>query len=169
MQAAISTFATIKRVFRVCQTGGGVTVNHSCDGNGHGARADFVEMQGDLRNSTTDAAHLGVPGGATDVTIRVSANGSGNGLACESATAPVPIGFIAPEGFDGIPNTPDDAGGTGVFGAVGAGKNGVGPALGNANDSGAGASAITCSRLQLQPAGRDRHGFPALGTKGFAS
>jgi hypothetical protein len=179
MQAAISTFSSIKRVFRVCQTGGGVTVNHNCDGNGHGARADFVELQGDLRNSTTDAAGLGVPGGATNVTIRVAANGSGNGLTCASATSPGPIGFIAPEGFDGIPNTADDAGGTGVFGAVGPGKNdpadggsgtGTAPALGNQHDTAPALAACNTNVFQtynFSPPGTTATAFPALGTQEF--
>ena len=179
MQAAISTFATIKRVFRVCQTGGGVTVNHNCDGNGHGARADFVEMQGDLRNSTTDTAGLGVPGGATNVTIRIAANGSGNGITCASATSPGPIGFIAPEGFDGVPNTADDAGGTGVFGAVGPGKNDNntpgnttddGPAVGNARDTAPALAACNTNIFQtynFSPPGTTATAFPALGTQEF--
>src|SRR5262249_27847368 len=137
MQAAIATFSSIKRVFRSCATGGGITVNDSCDGAGHGDLQDFVELQGDLRDANNPAnAGLGVPGGATNVTIRVSANGSGNGITCASSTAPGPIGFLAPEGFDGLPNTADDAGGTGVFGAVGNGtKLGGGPATGDPNDT----------------------------------
>jgi hypothetical protein len=171
MQAAISSFATIKRVFRMCATGGGVTVNHNCDGHGHGARNDFVELQGDLKNSSTDALGLGVPGGATDVTIRVAANGSGNGITCASATAPGPIGFIAPEGWDGIPNTADDAGGTGVFGAVGPGTNlDGGPARGDPND--VAAPLATCdtaldTNYNFAPPGTTATAYPAKGTKEF--
>ena len=75
-QAAIATFSSVKRVFRICQTGGGITATQSCDGSGHGVLAQFIEIQGDLRNSSTDALGLGVPGGATNVTVRISGNGS---------------------------------------------------------------------------------------------
>jgi hypothetical protein len=136
-QDAIANFASINRVFRVCEAGGSFgTVGDQCDGTGHGVLAQFIEIQGDLRNSTTDALGLGVPGGATNVTVRISGNGSGNGLNCASSGTPTPIGYIAPEGFDGVPNTADDAGGTGVFGAVGNGTNlNGGPAIGDPNDT----------------------------------
>ena len=172
MQSAIANFATIKRVFRMCQTGGGVTVNDGCDGSGHGALAQFVEMQGDLRDSSTDALKLGVPGGATNVTIRISGNGSGNGINCAAASGPTPIGYIAPEGFDGVPNTADDAGGTGVFGAVGAGTNsGGGGAVGNQNDTSPKLAACdtrldnATSGYQFSIPGTTPTAYPAKGTQ----
>ncbi|HTO69266.1 MAG TPA: hypothetical protein VMR31_05340 [Myxococcota bacterium] len=173
-QAAIASFATVKRVFRVCQTGGGVTVNQNCDGSGHGALAQFIEIQGDLRNSSTDALGLGVPGGQSNATIRISGNGSGNGLNCASASGPTPIGYIAPEGFDGIPNTADDAGGTGVFGAVGPGTNsGGGGAVGNANDTSPKLAACDtklddpASGYQFSIPGTTPTAYPAKGTQEF--
>jgi hypothetical protein len=173
-QAAIASFATIKRVFRVCQTGGGVTVNQNCDGSGHGALAQFIEIQGDLRNKDTDALGLGVSGGQLNATIRISGNGSGNGLNCASASSPTAIGFIAPEGFDGVPNTSDDAGGTGTFGAVGAGSNsGGGGAVGNANDTAPKLAACDTklddpvSGYKFAIPGTTATAYPAKGTQEF--
>ena len=174
MQAAISTFATIKRVFRVCQTGGGVQPHDSCDGAGGGALAQFVEMQGDLRDSNTDALGLGVPGGLTNATIRISGNGSGNGINCASASGPTAIGYIAPEGFDGVPNTADDAGGTGAFGAVGAGTNaGGGGAKGDPNDTSPKLAVCNTkiddptSGYQFSVPGTTPTAYPAKGTQEF--
>jgi len=154
MQAAIASFASIHRVFRICQKGPALT-GDNCDGSGNGVLAQFIELQGVLRNSDTDPLKLGVPGGSPNdpnqlVTYRISGNGSGNGLACAAGASPTGIGFIAPEGFDGIPGTADDAGGNGVntFGQPGTGtNNGVAPALGDANDT---APAMTACDTKLR-------------------
>jgi len=172
MQAAISTFATIKRVFRVCETGPAFTTSQACDGTGHGVLEQFVEMQGDLRDSNTDALGLGVPGGEPNATIRISGNGSGNGISCASASGPIAIGFIAPEGFDGVPNTADDAGGTGVFGATGNGTNALGGAAkGDPNDTSP--KLVACDTklddpntgYQFSTPGEPATAYPAKGTQ----
>ena len=114
-------------MFRGCYTGGTIPNDGSgCADGVNGRLADFFVIQGVLKNSNTDPNGLGVPNGPSlgEVTYRVSGNGSGSGIAC-SRTSPTPIGigFLAPEGFDGTPNTADDAGGTGEFGVPGAGIN----------------------------------------------
>jgi len=133
MQAVVAQFATITRAFRACYTnvaGGSKIVDDgsACDGNGHGRLADFFVIQGTLKTctqttpGTCDTGSVGVPNpGTTEYTYRVSGNGSGNGIGCAAASSPVGTGFLAPEGLDGTPNTADDAGGSGVFGQLGAG------------------------------------------------
>jgi hypothetical protein len=127
MTGAVVQFQEITRVFRGCYTGGGIQNDGSgCADGTNGRIADFVVIQGTLKNSNTDPDGLGVPNGPTlgEVTYRVSGNGSGNGIACaRTSPTPVGIGFLAPEGFDGVPNTSDDAGGSGSFGVPGAGTN----------------------------------------------
>jgi hypothetical protein len=127
MTGVVVQFQQIDRAFRLCDTGGSIQDDGSgCDGAGHGRIADFVVIQGILKNSTTDPNGLGVPNGPSlgEVTYRVSANGSGFGVGCaRSSPAPVGMGYLAPEGFDGVPNTADDAGGTGSFGVPGPGVN----------------------------------------------
>src|SRR5215468_3400508 len=109
----------------------------TCDGDPGtpgGTLLDYVVIQGDLRDSTAAANAatndfynnttgavgadgvndgFGQPGGASDVVYRVSANGSGQGNLCTQSLASggVGIGYVSPEGFDGVPNTADDAGG----------------------------------------------------------
>lgn len=135
MNAATAQFSEIKRVFRGCYAGGTIAADGSnCAGPGSGRLADFFVLQGTLKSCTDttpadgvcDTGSLGVPNGAGlgDVTYRVSASGSGVGISC-SRTTPTPTGFgvLAPEGFDGAPNTADDAGGTGSFGVPGPGIN----------------------------------------------
>jgi hypothetical protein len=138
MVAAIATFSNIKRVFRGCGSnyaaGGAFPSVDDCSDAVSGVDApdfasgsdllDFVILQGDLRNSSTAANDgLGVPGGATDVSYRISASGSSNGVLCSRVASPGQIGFLAPEGYDGLPNTADDAGGTGAFAAPGVGRD----------------------------------------------
>jgi hypothetical protein len=122
--AAIATFSQITRVTRGCQTGGTIPNLNNCDGGlgTGGDLMDYVVIEGNLRNSTTDPNGLGVPGGATGVLYRVSANGSGNGVRCANTTNPQPIGFLAREGFNGIAGDGDDAvagGGAGTDGTLG--------------------------------------------------
>ncbi|HTO05719.1 MAG TPA: hypothetical protein VMR86_01575 [Myxococcota bacterium] len=163
MQAAIASFASINRVFRICQKGAALT-GDNCDGSGNGVLAQFIELQGVLRNSSTDPLGLGVPGGSPNdpnqlVTYRISGNGSGNGLACASGSGPTGIGFIAPEGFDGIPNTADDAGGNGVntFGQPGPGtNNGLPGATGDPNDT---APAMTACDTKLRKSDGAANGY----------
>jgi ABC-type phosphate transport system substrate-binding protein len=127
MNSVTASFQEISRVFRGCYSGGTIANDGSgCADGTNGRLADFVVIQGTLKNSTTDLNGLGVPNGPAlgEVTYRVSANGSGQGINCARSTpAPVGIGFLAPEGFDGTPNTTDDAGGSGSFGVPGAGVN----------------------------------------------
>jgi hypothetical protein len=127
MNAATAQFGEITRVFRGCYAGGTIAPDSSnCAGPGVGRLADFYVIQGTLKNSTTDPNGLGVPNGPSlgEVTYRVSATGSGPGIACARTTpTPVGLGVLAPEGFDGVPNTADDAGGTGSFGVPGPGIN----------------------------------------------
>jgi hypothetical protein len=124
MNAATAQFSAITRVFRACYTGGTIVDDGGgCADGTHGALADFFVLQGTLKDSLTDPNGLGVPNGPTlgEVTYRVSGNGSGNGINCSRTSSQVGMGFLAPEGFDGTPNTSDDAGGSGSFGVVGAG------------------------------------------------
>ena len=128
LNAIFAQFSDVQRVFVSCYTGGGIKDDGSqCDGNGHGAITNFSVIQGTLRDSNTDPNGLGVPNGPSlgTVTYRVGSNGSSNGVACAVASpgTPGPIGFLAPEGFDGVPNTADDAGGSGTFGTPGPGTN----------------------------------------------
>lgn len=127
--AIVSQFQEITRVFRGCITGGTVVPDGSgCADGVNGRWNDFFVIQGILRNSLTDPNGLGVPNGPSlgEVTYRLSGNGAGNGIACSrdpAIQAPTSVGFLAPEGFDGVPNTADDAGGTGAFGIPGPGIN----------------------------------------------
>jgi hypothetical protein len=126
LQAVLAQFASIDRVFRGCGAGGkfatGATDN-LCGGGiapGKSVRLDQIVIQGTLKDSGS-CSGLGQPGGGT-ATIRVSANGSDRGVAL-AGNAQGTAGFLAPEGFDGVPNTADDAGGTGAFGVAGGGVN----------------------------------------------
>lgn len=127
LTAIVSQFSNITRVFRGCNVGGGIVPDGSgCAGGADGRLNDFFVIQGTLKNSTTDPNGLGVPNGNTlgQVTYRLTGNGAGNGITCSTdpaVQAPTPTGFLAPEGFDGVPNTADDAGGTGSFGVPGPG------------------------------------------------
>jgi hypothetical protein len=131
LNAATAQFQEITRVFRACYTGGGISNDGSgCADGTNGRLADFWVIQGILKDKNTDPNGLGVPNGPTlgQVTYRVSANGASTGIACardpaSPSGAPAPVGFLAPEGFDGIPNTADDAGGNGHFGVPGPGIN----------------------------------------------
>jgi ABC-type phosphate transport system substrate-binding protein len=135
MNAVTAQFQEITRAFRGCYAGGTIQNDGSgCADGVNGRLADFVVLQGVLKScvDTTpadgfcDTGSLGVPNGALlgEVTYRVSGNGSGSGIACSrTSPAPIGIGFLAPEGFDGTPNTTDDAGGTGAFGVPGPGTN----------------------------------------------
>lgn len=134
MKAALSQFSTLTRVFRLCNTGPSVVESTSgtnsadcaiggalnAEIGGKSQTLDFVVIQGNLKDSDADPNGLGVSGGATDVTYRVSASGSGRGVECAGNTQG-DIGFLAPEGLDGVPNTADDAGlgGAGNFGVPG--------------------------------------------------
>jgi hypothetical protein len=127
--AIVSQFQEITRVFRGCTTGGGIVPDGSgCADSVNGRFNDFYIIQGTLRNSNTDPNGLGVPNGPSlgEVTYRLSGNGASNGVACSrdpAVQAPTSVGFLSPEGFDGVPNTADDAGGTGAFGIPGPGIN----------------------------------------------
>lgn len=129
LTAVVSQFSEITRVFRGCNTGGGIQNDGSgCADGVNGRLNDFFVIQGLLKNSTTDPNGLGVPNGPAlgEVTYRISGNGAANGVACSrdpAIQAPSSVGWIAPEGFDGVPNTADDAGGTGAFGIPGPGIN----------------------------------------------
>jgi hypothetical protein len=127
MNSVAAQFQEITRAFRGCYAGGTIQNDGSgCADGTNGRLADFFVVQGVLKNSTTDPNGLGVPNGPSlgEVTYRVSGNGSGPGIACSrSSPAPTGIGFLAPEGFDGVPNSADDAGGTGSFGVPGPGVN----------------------------------------------
>lgn len=129
LTAVVSQFQQITRVFRGCNTGGGIQNDGSgCADGTNGRLNDFFVIQGVLKNSTTDPNQLGVPNGPAlgVVTYRISGNGAQNGIACSrdpAIQAPVGVGFLSPEGFDGVPNTADDAGGTGSFGIPGPGVN----------------------------------------------
>jgi len=124
VNAALASFSQVSRVTRGCATGGTIPNLDGCDGGlgAGGDLMDFVILEGNLRNSTTDPNGLGVPGGATGVLYRVAANGSSNGIRCANSTNPQPIGFLATEGFDGIAGNGDDAvngGGAGTDGNLG--------------------------------------------------
>jgi len=127
--AVVNQFQEIRRVFRGCVTGGTVQPDGSgCADGTSGRLNDFYIVQGVLKNSTTDPNGLGVPNGPSlgEVTYRIAGNGASNGVACSrdpAVQAPTSVGFLAPEGFDGVPNTTDDAGGTGTFGLPGPGIN----------------------------------------------
>lgn len=129
LTAVVSQFSEITRVFRGCNVGGGIVGDGSgCADGVNGRLNDFFVIQGTLRDSSIDPNGLGVPNGSSlgQVTYRLSGNGAGNGIACSadpSVQAPTPTGFLAPEGLDGVPNTADDAGGSGVFGVPGPGTN----------------------------------------------
>ncbi|MDJ0869857.1 MAG: hypothetical protein QNK03_27435 [Myxococcota bacterium] len=128
----ISDFALLRRVVRGCQTGGPASAgNDRCDGQGGGELLDFVVLQGDLRDSNLDPDGRGVPGGARDVTIRVANHGRLGGPGCGSTGV---LGWLAPEGFDCLRDTRDDAGGKGVFGAEGSGLPGADGVPGTADD-----------------------------------
>ncbi len=141
--AMLNQFSNITRVFRLCGSGGGISNSDQCDTSfgknpGVGKLQDFVVVQGTLRNSTTDSRGLGVPNGPAlgEVTYRLSANGSGKGPLCAGQQVAFPanpatngIGFLVPEGFDGLPATADDAGGTGGFGGIGDGAGGTGSGM----------------------------------------
>ena len=128
--AALSQFKQVTRVFRMCGSGGQfASGTDACDGTPNGTLQDFVVIQGFFWDSTTQANGFGVPGGNGGVegTVRVSANKGSDGPKCAN-TQSVPgnattagIGFLMPEGPDGVPNTYDDAGGAGTFGTNGAG------------------------------------------------
>lgn len=124
-QAAVAAFSNIERSFRLCLVStafaaAGDTCSNGVAGRlgaGYGSRLQgYVMLQGSLRNNTTDPNGLGVPGGlASNATYRVSGNGSSRGVtgadsSAGAATAVTRIGFVAPEGFDGVPGTADDAG-----------------------------------------------------------
>lgn len=129
LTAVTSQFQEITRVFRGCNTSGGIQNDGSgCADGVNGRLNDFFVIQGILKNSTTDPNGLGVPNGPSlgEVTYRISGNGAQNGIACSrdpAIQAPTSVGFLAPEGFDGVPNTADDAGGSGSFGIPGPGVN----------------------------------------------
>ncbi len=129
VQATLANFATIDRVYRGCGTGTAAQwgTSNTCAGAavvGTGSKLlDFWVIQGTLKNSATDPDGFGVPSPpAGDVTYRLSANGSGLGVLCAStvASSSSTLGFLAPEGPDGIPNSGDDAGANpSVFGTLG--------------------------------------------------
>ena len=127
--AIVNQFQEITRVFRGCITGGTIQPDGSgCADGVNGRFNDFYVIQGILKDSTTDPNGLGVPNGPAlgEVTYRLSGNGAANGVACSrdpAIQAPTSVGFLAPEGFDGAPNTADDAGGSGAFGIPGPGIN----------------------------------------------
>ena len=127
--AALNTFSQITQIVRGCATGGTIPNNNNCDGGlgTGGDLMDFVILKGNLRNSSTDANGFGVPGGATNVTYRIAANGSGNGIRCANNAAPAGIGFLATEGFNGIAGDADDA--------VAGGGKGADNVLGTADDT----------------------------------
>jgi hypothetical protein len=147
--AAFAAFATVDVVVRGCATGGAMPDLDGCDGTAPGGTGgdlmDYIWIRGDLRNSTTDPNGLGVPGGATDVVYRVSANGSSNGIRCGNNVAPLGIGFLAPEGFDGLINTADDAGGDGAFLDVGNGASGEVAGVCNTASAGAAGTGADCA------------------------
>jgi hypothetical protein len=126
--AGLSNFQTVTRVFRMCGTSAKLT-GDNCDGSGGGKLQDFAVIQGFFWDSTVQANGFGIPGGNGGVegTIRISSNGSGKGLTCAGTQAQpgdangAGIGYLMPEGPDGVPNTTDDAGGAATFGTVGAG------------------------------------------------
>ncbi len=123
--AAIAQFSVIREVVRACGTNGGFPDIDLCDGGtgSGGDLLDFVILRGDLRDKNNVAnAGLGVPGGATNVAYRVSANGSSDGIRAGNNVNPEPIGFLSDEGFDGLSGTADDptpTGGVGVDGVIG--------------------------------------------------
>jgi hypothetical protein len=120
--AALHNFSQITSITRGCAVGSQIPNNDNCNGGGAGDLMDFVILEGNLRNSTTDANGFGVPGGATGVLFRISASGSSNGIRCAQVANPQGIGFLATEGFDGIAGNGDDAvagGGAGVDGTLG--------------------------------------------------
>lgn len=155
MKAALATFSQVKRVYRGCVTGPNVVESTSgtaaadcaiggalnAEIGGKSQTQDFIVIQGDLKNSNTDPNGLGVPGGAVNATYRVSASGSGRGVEC-AGDPQGGIGFLAPEGLDGAPNTADDAGAGGAFGVPGIP---VGWGAANTNDVVNRAALIDCA------------------------
>ena len=129
LSGVTAQFSDIQRVFRACYAGGGIANDGSgCADGTNGRLQDFWVIQGVLRDSNTDPNGLGVPNGPSlgAVTYRIASNGASAGIACAAdpnVATPTGVGFLAPEGFDGVPNTADDAGGSGVFGAPGPGIN----------------------------------------------
>jgi hypothetical protein len=129
--AIAAQMSEITRAFRLCYTGGTITNDGSgCADGTNGRLTDFWVIQGKLRDSTIDPNGFGVPNGPAlgEVTYRISGNGTPAAITCAKdpaagAGSPSGVGFLAPEGFDGIPNTADDAGGTGTFGVPGPGVN----------------------------------------------
>jgi hypothetical protein len=133
--AAIAEFQQITRVFRGCGIGPSFASGTSnCAGGATSLLLDFFVLQGFVRDRdfpgnmgvgvscAGDAGHADARCDSIgEVTYRISANGSSFGVQCARASSPAGIGFLAPEGLDGIPNTADDAGGTGVFAATGPG------------------------------------------------
>ncbi|HVN38739.1 MAG TPA: substrate-binding domain-containing protein [Myxococcota bacterium] len=135
MNAATSSFTKITRVFRGCETGPNFPDGLSgagCAGaalQGKDGLLDFVVIQGDLKCSGTcdgdiplSPDGLGVPHGQHNVTYRVSSTGSSRGLRCANGgnnPSVNSLGFLAPEGMDGIPGTTDDAGVGPGFGVQG--------------------------------------------------
>jgi hypothetical protein len=152
--AALNNFSLVTRVVRGCATGRAASPNlDNCDGtlsNGTGGDLmDYVILEGNLKDNGGNPNNFGVPGGATDVVYRISANGSGNGVRCANSTNPQPIGFLATEGLNGDTSTADDAGTGANEGGAGAGADGqVGftGAAGSGSDDTI-AALITCNTL----------------------
>lgn len=131
MTSTLNSFSKVDRIFMLCAVGfpgGGLD---DCYNGTDGDLQDLVVIQGDLKNKDTDPNGLGVSGGETNVTYRVTAHGSSRGINCARGDLAAGVGWLVPEGLDGLPNTADDAGGSGTFGVPGPG----GPAgqVGTAN------------------------------------
>ncbi len=118
----LGDFEIVDRVVRGCGSGGALGGTDDCDRKGQGRLLNFAVIQGDLRDSRRDPDGRGVPGGARDVTIRISDHDPLlGGPSCGSTGL---LGWLAPEGFDCLRDTRDDAGGQGVYGEFGDGLPG---------------------------------------------
>jgi hypothetical protein len=141
MFAAVSEFASISKVYRLCGTGNKMGTSNACAGaaglpNGaltpNSLLQDFVVIEGTLKNcgtscGTVGAAGLGVNGGGF-ARYYVSANGSSFGVQCANTSTKSNIGFLGIFGSDQTPGGGDDPGdGTGAVGIPAQWPSGDGP------------------------------------------
>jgi len=118
---ALADFKTVTKVYRQVVRGANVS-DDALDLDANAATKDRLQDFVLIEGTMWDKAEAGNPGGAGTPTAvgiatpvglyvaRISSNGSARGINCSKTVAPTNIGFIGPEGKDGIWNTADDAG-----------------------------------------------------------